>query len=166
MKVLYTKDEIQARVKELGKAISEDYRNQEFVILSILTGAFIFTADLVRCIDGKYTIEFIKCQSYGDAQVSSGQCVVDMDANRYVDKSVLIIDDIADTNLTLKTVSGLLGGAKDVNRCVMFHKPSRAKHDISLDYVGFEIEDKFIFGYGLDLEGCYRGFNNVYIFED
>lgn len=152
MNLLYTEDVIKERVKSLGKQITFDYRHNEFVILGVLTGAFIFVADLVRQITGDFEIRFIEASSYGNDTQSSGQCLL---GNADVkDKHVLIVDDIVDTGLTLKALlEQVIPLAKSVKTCVLFHKQAREQYNVPLDYIGFEIEDRFIFGYGLDNKG-------------
>jgi hypoxanthine phosphoribosyltransferase len=155
MNLLYTEDVIKERVKSLGKQITFDYRHKEFVILGVLTGAFIFVADLARQITGDFEITFIDIQSYGDDTQSSGECQIGfLDMRKVLDKHVLIVDDIADTGLTLKALlEQVIPLAKSVKTCVLFHKQAREQYNVPLDYIGFEIEDRFIFGYGLDNKG-------------
>jgi hypoxanthine phosphoribosyltransferase len=162
MNLLYTEDVIQERVKSLGKQITFDYQHKEFVILGVLTGAFIFVADLVRQITGDFEIRFIEASSYGDNQESSGQCLIGQADIK--DKHVLIVDDIADTNLTLKVLlERITPLAKSVKTCVLFHKQAREQYQVPLDYAGFEIENRFIFGYGLDNKGKDREQRCVYV---
>lgn len=122
--LLYTESDIQKRIQCLGKQIRDDYEGKEFVILGVLTGAFIFVADLVRQINGNFEVCFINAKSYGENTESSGQCVIG-DCIDLKNKHILIVDDIADTNLTLKKlIDKFTDTAKSVKTCVLFHKSS------------------------------------------
>lgn len=157
--ILVTKEQLQTRVKELATKISEDYRNKDCVMISVLKGSFIFYADLVREIDFHTTINFIRVSSYGSGAKSSANVSfkypLDIDVSG---KDVLIIEDIIDSGNTYVFLKDYFKkqGATSVSMCALFDKPSRREVDISAEYVGFEIPNEFIVGYGLDYDEKYR----------
>jgi len=163
MKVLFDEQTIKDRVSELGKQISGDLEKSgisELMVLGILKGSFIFMADLVRKMD----VPFIDCQflgvsSYGDATESSGEVKLTHDLSHPVrGNHVLIVEDIADTGLTLSFIQNLLTtrGAASVRTATFLSKPQKLHNDCRLDYVGFEVGNDFVVGYGLDAAGNYR----------
>lgn len=158
---LFTPEQVSARVSELGKQISADYAGQNLVLVGILKGAFVFLADLIRAISIPLEIDFVAVSSYGSSTRTSGVVRIIKDLEESVEaKHVLIVEDIIDTGLTLK-LSYLVDNlrrrkAASVKICTLLDKPSRRKADISADYVGFVIPDKFVIGYGLDYDGLYR----------
>lgn len=159
--VLLTEDEIQLRVKALGQQISEDYRGKDLVLVGILKGAFVFLSDLVRHIEIPITIDFVAISSYGKSTKSSGivRLVKDLDES-VENKHVLLVEDIVDTGWTLRLsyiVENLYARkAASVRICTLLDKPSRRKAEVQLDYIGFEVPDRFVVGYGLDFQGYYR----------
>jgi len=158
---LFTPEQVSARVSELGKQISADYAGQDLVLVGILKGAFVFLADLIRAISIPLEVDFVAVSSYGDSTRTSGVVRIIKDLEESVEgKHVLIVEDIIDTGLTLKLsylVDNLIRRkAAGVKICTLLDKPSRRKTDISADYVGFVIPDKFVIGYGLDYDGLYR----------
>ncbi len=167
--VLLSQQEIAERVAQLGETLARDYRDKKLLVVSLLKGSFIFTADLVRAIDTQLRIEFMTTSSYGHGHYSSGQVkivhdIVD-DISQY---DVLVVDDIADSGVTLKGVLEHLQakGVKSIKSCVLLDKPSRRQVEIVPDYIGFEIPDKFIVGYGLNYDYLYRNVPYVFAFED
>lgn len=160
-KVLISQDQLQARINELGKQISQDYEGKSLLIVGILKGAAIFLADLVRAINLPLDFDFVAISSYGADTKSSGvvRLIKDLDAG-IEGRHVLIVEDIVDTGWTLR-LSYLSENVKarkaaSVKICTLLDKPSRRKVDVGIDYCGFEIEDLFVIGYGLDYEGRYR----------
>ena len=159
-RVYFSKEEIQKRVKELGKKITEDYAGKELVVISILRGSFVFAADLIREIDLPCELEFMRLSSYGNGTESSGsvRIVSDLDGD-IKDKHVLIVEDILDTGVTLSYLRDhvLLGRQPaSFKICAMFDKTERRIRDIYADYAGFETPNEFIVGYGLDYAEKYR----------
>ena len=145
--------EIAERVRVLGQTISRDYAGLELVVISVLKGSFIFSADLVRAIDVPMRIEFFGVRSYGAATVSSGEVQITLDlAHPITGADVLVIEDIVDTGLTLTYLLEQLRarGPRSVKVCALLHKPSRSVRPVDIDYLGFTIEDVFVVGYGLD----------------
>lgn len=162
--VLVDKDAIAKVVKELGRQITEDYKDKDLVLICVLKGGFIFMADLIREIDLPVTIDFIAVTSYGATTQSTGvvRLIKDIDID-ITDKHVILVEDIIDTGLTLAHLKELFKtrGPKSVKICSAFDKPSRRKANITADYKGIEVPDEFIVGYGLDYDERYRNFPEV-----
>ena len=152
--ILLTEEQLQAKVKELGKQISEDYKGEEIMCIGVLKGSVIFMADLVRAIEGNVTFDFLVASSYGDGTETTGSVQIKKDLDRSpAGKNVLIIEDIIDSGVTLKYLkdSFFAGkGAKSVKIVTLLDKPARRKTDVVPDYSGFTVDDRFIIGYGLD----------------
>ena len=156
---LISQEEIETKVIELAKKIEMDYKNQEVLIVGVLKGAFVFVSDLVRNINLDLSLDFIAVSSYGMSTESSGVVKINKDIEMDLSgKNVIIVEDIIDTGLTLKYIKEYLSGknAKSVRICTLLDKPSRRKCNVEVDYVGFEIEDLFIVGYGIDCKEKYR----------
>ncbi|GBE57286.1 hypoxanthine-guanine phosphoribosyltransferase [bacterium BMS3Abin01] len=158
-KVLLEEKEIRTRVSELAKAISTDYQGMDPLLVCVLKGAVFFMADLVREINVPCELDFMAVSSYGSATDSSGvvRILKDLDAN-IEGRHVIIIEDIIDTGLTLSYLSKNLRARNpaSVEVCALLTKPERRKADISCKYVGFEVPDTFVVGYGLDFNEDYR----------
>ncbi|AOY77445.1 hypoxanthine phosphoribosyltransferase [Clostridium formicaceticum] len=157
--VLFTKEAIQEKVKELGRKISEEYVSKEVIVIGVLKGANIFLGDLVREINIPLSIDFMAVSSYGFSTESSGVVRILKDLDLEIEnKHVLIIEDIVDTGLTLKYLTENLKSRKaaSLKICTLLDKPLRRKCDLNIDYVGFEIPDEFIVGYGIDFAEKYR----------
>lgn len=168
-KILFSEEEIKAKNEELGKKISEDYQGKEILIVSLLKGSFIFTADLVRRINVPTQIEFMTTSSYGHGEESSGNVDIVSDLGGNVEgRDVLIVDDIMDSGLTMKVIIDHLkkSNPNSIKSCVFLDKPDRRKTDISPDYVGYTIPDLFIVGYGLNYGDYYRNIPYIFSFED
>ncbi|MCK4544451.1 hypoxanthine phosphoribosyltransferase [candidate division WOR-3 bacterium] len=160
--------DIKKRIKELGKTITNDYKGKELVILSILKGSFMFTADLIRELDILPIIDFIKLESYGCNTISSGEVKRINDITIDVKgRDVLIIEDIADTGTTVNYIIDYLKskGAKSSKVCVLLNKKDSHNMDLQIDYYGFIIENKFVVGYGLDYDQKYRNLPYIGILE-
>ena len=147
------------RVRELARRISKDYGGEEILMVGILKGAFVFLADLARCITAPVRFDFISCSSYGSATKTSG--VIRLQKDLDVDiagRHVLIVEDIIDSGLTLSYLLKNLRSRKPASLevCALLTKPSRRRTEIPCKYVGFEIPDKFVVGYGLDLADHFR----------
>ena len=157
--VLITEEQIQAKVKELAERISRDYRNKNPVLVAVLNGAFVFLADLVRSLDLPCTIDFVSWSSYGKDTSSSGVFRIMKDLESNVEsKHVLIVEDIIDTGLTLHYLLDNIRARKpaSVRVAALLDKPSRRKIEAKADYLGFQIPDAFVVGYGLDFAQRYR----------
>jgi hypoxanthine phosphoribosyltransferase len=157
--MLISEDEIALRIEALGKAITEDFENEEIIVICVLKGAFIFCSDLIKKINRPLKLEFISLSSYGDSTNSSGNVRLEMDITANVEgKNVLIVEDIVDSGLTIKTLLEMMAvrKPKTIKLASLLFKPDKLKHPVNIDYLGFEIEDKFVIGYGLDYAGRYR----------
>ena len=158
--LLVTEEEIEQIVTRLGKEIDRDYADKNLVIVCVLKGSVMFTIDLSKKLNTVCEMEFVRTYSYGNGTESSGevQMKIDFDRPDIADCDILIIEDIVDSGNTLKFLVDHIKakGAKSVKTCAFLDKPSRRKVDINPDYVGKEIPDKFVFGYGLDLFEKYR----------
>lgn len=153
-RVLISEDEIRSRVRELAAQISADYRELgEVVLVGVLKGAFIFLADLSRNLAIPRVIEFIAVSSYGSGSRASGAVRLVMDVRGNIEgKHVLIIEDIVDTGHTLKYLIGMLEshGPASVKTCALVRKAERAEVEVPVDYLGFDIPNEWVVGYGLD----------------
>jgi len=150
---------IAARVAELGKQIDQQLPPGPVTVVGVLRGAFVFMADLVRVIPRTMTCDFLGVRSYGDATVSSGVVEITSDLGTSItDRHVLLVEDIADTGLTLKYLMDVLTarGPASLHTCALLSKPSRRAIAVTVDFVGFEIPDEFVVGYGLDAGQLYR----------
>ncbi|MEM6282384.1 MAG: hypoxanthine phosphoribosyltransferase [Chloroflexota bacterium] len=154
-------DDLQARIAALGAELTADYDNTEDLLLvCILKGGVMFLTDLMRYMDVPHEIDFLSVSSYGSgARSSTGKVRIDMDLKSQVTgRDVLIVEDIIDTGHTLRFVMDMLEARKpkSLKLCTLLDKPERREVTIEVDYVGFEIENKFVFGYGLDLDEKFR----------
>jgi hypoxanthine phosphoribosyltransferase len=157
--VLFTERQIKTRVRSLAREIKQVYGNREFTLVSLINGAVMFTADLMREIDNPVRLDCIRVSSYGSRTKSIGapQIVADLTLD-IAGRDVLIIDDILDTGKTLSLVTALARKLKpsSLRSCVLLDKKARREVSFEADFVGFEIPDKFVVGYGLDFAERYR----------
>lgn len=158
--VLIPADAIAQKVAELGARISQDYeRRRPLLLIGVLKGSFIFLADLSRRISIPHAVDFIALSSYGNATKSTGEVRLILDLRQAIaGKHVLIVEDIVDTGHTLAYLTHILGARQpaSLETCTLVHKPSRREVDVKLGYVGFEIPDKWVVGYGLDYADQFR----------
>ena len=158
--LLVTEEEIEQIVTRLGKEIDRDYADKNLVIVCVLKGSVMFTIDLSKKLNTVCEMEFVRTYSYGNGTESTGevQMKIDFDRPDMADCDVLIIEDIVDSGNTLKFLVDHIKskGPRSVKTCAFLDKPSRRKVPIDPDYIGKEIPDKFVFGYGLDLFEKYR----------
>ncbi len=167
--VVVSKEAIEERVAALGARLTEAYTDKNLLVISLLKGSFIFTADLVRKIDLPVRIEFMITSSYGHSEESAGHLKVIQDVTCDLETyDVLIVDDITDSAITMTSVMKLLSerNPKSIKSCVLLDKPSRRQVDYEPDYVGFEIPDQFIVGYGLNYGDYFRNIDHVFAFVD
>ncbi len=165
-KMEFTREEIASRVKELGAEIAKDYKDKNLLVVPLLKGAFIFAADLIREIDLKVAVEFMTTSSYENAFENSGKVDIKTKLEKDVsDFDVLIVDDIVDSAITLKTVTEYVRSLnpKSLKTCTFLDKPERRQVEFVPDYCGYEVENNFIVGYGLNYGDHYR--NIPYIFS-
>lgn len=160
LQIMYSAEEIRARVAELGAQITAEYAGKDLVMVGVLKGSCIFLADLIREIDLSLKIDFMAVSSYKDGTVSTGDVEILKDlTNPIRDKDVIICEDIVDTGLTLFRLMEILGsrGASSLKIATLLDKPEpRIKTELKIDYCGFQIPNKFVVGYGLDAAGRYR----------
>lgn len=159
LKVLYTQEELQARIREVGAAITRDYQGRNPVLVSVLRGSYIFMADLTRSVDVPCTVDFMSVSSYGKGTASSGQVKILKDLSESIEgKDLIIVEDILDSGNTLYYLRDVLLARKptSVAICTLLDKPERRQKEIAPDYVGFRIPDAFVVGYGLDYAEEYR----------
>lgn len=161
LKILFSSDQIQLRIKEIAEEINNDFTDSdELVVVCTLMGAVLFTADLIKYIKIPVKLEFVKLSSYGDSTTSSGKVKpVDLTLPSLEDKDVLLVEDIVDTGLTanfLLDYVKMQHKAKKVKFVSMLDKACARKYPVQIDYAGFEVDDKFVVGYGLDHKGFLR----------
>jgi hypoxanthine phosphoribosyltransferase len=167
-RVLFTADEIAAKVRELGAQITRDYAGKEVVLVGILKGAVVFLSDLARAIDIPASLDFMSVSSYGHSTTSSGIVRIIKDLDESIEgKHVIVVEDIVDTGLTLKYLRETLAGRgpASLRICAFLDKESRRQVDVKVDYIGFPIPDEFVVGYGLDFAGKYRNHPEVFILK-
>ena len=158
--VLVTEEQLRAKVAELGARISRDYAGKDLLLVSILKGAVVFMADLMRAVTIPCSIDFMVVSSYGGANTTTTglvKIIKDLDQD-LTGKDVLIVEDVLDTGVTLSNLVPMLKmrNPSSVKICAILDKPARRKTDIAADYRGFEVPDAFVVGYGLDYNEKYR----------
>lgn len=156
---MISESEIAKRVKELGKEITALCQKEEIIAVCVLKGSFVFYSDLIRAIDADIRSEFLGTASYGASMHSSGEVKLTLDLTTSIEgKTVLLIEDIVDTGLTMDFLTKTLAARKPkkILTCSLLFKPEALKTDFKLDYVGFKIPNDFVVGYGLDYQGFYR----------
>lgn len=159
VEVLISREKVEERIKELAKEIEKDYAGKNLVCVGLLKGSVMFMSDIIKCIDLDLRIDFMKVSSYGGGTNSTGvvKILKDVDVD-LAGKDVLIVEDIIDTGLTILNVKDFLNkkNPNSVKVCTLLDKPSRRVVEVKGEYVGFEIPDEFVVGYGLDLDEKYR----------
>ena len=169
MKTLFSEAQILAKVEELGKIISNDYRDKEILLLGVLKGSFLFFADLARSINGNIQVQFIQAESYGSSAQSSGHVKLNFNKNIVIQgKHIIIVEDIIDTGLTLHKIIETIQAESPLSLsvCTLLIKKNKINSiDFKL-YHGFEIEDYFVVGYGLDFNEQYRCLRDIKILEN
>ena len=168
LKVLLTRDQIAKKVVELAERITHDFEGDSVVLIGVLKGATIFLADLAREIKLDATFDFIAVSSYGDSLQQSGEVKLMKDVDQSVKgKNIILVEDILDTGITLTYLKNLLLGQqpKSLKVAALLDKVSRRRQPIQVDYLGFEIPDEFVVGYGLDFAERFRNLPDVCILE-
>ena len=163
-KVLFTQEELAARVRELGEQITKDYEGKSLLLVCILKGAVTFFADLAREIKLPVEYDFMVCSSYGDSTDSSGFVKIRKDLDTDAKgKDILIIEDIIDTGYTLEKVRGILNlrDPASLAICTLLDKPSRLEVEVPVEWIGFSIPDEFVVGYGIDYAQRYRNLGYI-----
>jgi hypoxanthine phosphoribosyltransferase len=167
--VLVTAEELQRRVSELGEEISRDYAGRPLLLVGVLKGAVFFLSDLMRFIEIPVEVDFMAVASYGSATDSSGVVRILKDLDAAIEgRDVLIVEDIVDSGLTLQYLIRNLGSRnpRTLEVCALLNKPERRKVDLPTRYVGFEIPDRFVVGYGLDYAERHRNLPFVAVLDD
>lgn len=163
-KVLFTEEQIESKISELAKRISEDYKGRSVLLIGILRGATVFLADLARALSLPVEIDFMAVASYGSATKTSGVVRILKDLDEDIKgRHVLIVEDIVDTGLTLNYLMRNLKSRlpKSLELCVLLSKEHKKRAPLSIKYVGFQIPDKFVVGYGLDYDEKYRNLKSL-----
>ena len=158
-RVLFTQEEIAERVKQLGKQLTEDYKDKSPLAVGILKGSFVFMADITRSIDINCEVDFMAVSSYGNGTTTTGAVKITKDLTRDIEgRHVIIIEDILDSGVTLSYLIKYLSVRKpaSIKICTLLDKPSRRQSGVYADYIGFECPNAFIVGYGLDYAEKYR----------
>lgn len=165
LKVLFTEEQIQKRIKELADEMNKFYKGEDVYAICVLKGAVLFAVDIVRHMNMPLKMEFIRLSSYGTGMTTSGKVnAVDISLPDLNGKNVLIIEDIVDTGLTAKFLMDFIHcnfKTRSTKFCSLLDKKITRKVDIEPDYYGFEVDDKFLVGYGLDYEGYYRNLRYI-----
>lgn len=167
-RVLFTQEAIQKRVIEMGREISKKHPEGDLLLVGILKGCFIFMADLIRSLNVNCEVDFARISSYGASDTSMGSLDIIMDVTAPLkDRTVILVDDIVDTGLTLSQYKKTLlqRGPKVVEVAALLDKTSRRTRQVDIDYIGFSIEDGFVVGYGLDFNECDRQHGCVYVLD-
>ncbi len=160
-----SEEQIQTRIKELAKQISEEYAGKLPIFIGILNGSFMFMSDLLKNVSLSCEMDFFKLSSYGDSKISSGKVKLLKELNADIrDRNIIIVEDIVDTGLSLKYIEEIMEHYKpaSVKVATLLFKPNSLKYDVKIDYIGFEIPDKFVIGYGLDYGQKYRNLRSIY----
>ena len=158
-KIMIKENELNARVSELAEMINKDFGDRELVVIGVLKGCFVFMADLVKKLKSDVRVYFMEISSYQSGTVSSGKITIKKDLDIDIEgKDVLIAEDIIDSGNTLSQLTEILKERKpnSIKVCTLLSKPARRQVEFEADYTGFEIEDKFIIGYGLDCAEQFR----------
>jgi hypoxanthine phosphoribosyltransferase len=166
--VLISSSEIQEKVRELGETIARDYRGERPLLVGVLRGAVIVLGDLMRNIDLPCEIDFMDISSYGTGTSSSGVVRILKDLEEDITgRHVLVVEDIVDTGLTLSYLLRSLQARKPASLeiCALLTKPSRRRVELSVKYLGFEVPDEFVVGYGLDYAGAYRNLPDICVLK-
>jgi hypoxanthine phosphoribosyltransferase len=166
---MITAEEINNRVTELGKQITEDYKGRLPIFIGVLNGSFMFLSDLIKHVDIHCEIDFIKLSSYGDTKISSGNVKTLKELNADInERHVIIVEDIVDTGLSISYLEKIMKehNPASVKIASFLVKPGSLKYDLHVDYKGFDIPNEFVIGYGLDYAQKYRNLNSIYALSE
>ena len=167
-KVMIDEERLDEMLSRLADEINRDYEGEKLIVVGVLKGSFMFLSDLIKKLTVDTEVYFIKASSYGSGTVSSGTVKITTDVERDIKgENVLIVEDIIDSGFTMQEVLKLLAarGPKSLRLCSCLSKPSRRECDVKIDYLGFEIPDEFVIGYGLDFDEKYRNLPYIGILE-
>ena len=169
IKVLVPEEEVDKRIEELGRKISEDYAGRQVHLICVLKGGVFFMCELAKRISVPVSMDFMSVGSYGDGTASSGVVKIAKDLDETLEgKDVLVVEDIIDSGRTLSYLLEVFKnrGPKSLKLCTLLDKPERRVKDVKVDYVGFNIPDEFVVGYGLDYDGFGRNYPDIYTVVD
>ncbi len=158
-RILFSEEQLKTRIAELGAQITEDFRDKDPIFVGVLKGCFMFMADLLRSVDIYCTMDFMAVSSYGDGTTTTGAVKINKDLSRDIaGRHVIIVEDILDSGVTLAYLKRYLGvrNPAGISIVTLLDKPARRRADVQADYAGFEVEDAFVVGYGLDYAEQYR----------
>jgi len=164
-----SEEEIQKRIVELGKQISEEYKAKLPIFIGVLNGSFMFMADLLKKITINCEMDFFKLSSYGDEKISSGKVKMVKELNADInDRHLIIVEDIIDTGLSINYIQQLIKEhtPASVKIATLLLKPESLKYEVKIDYIGFKIPNKFVIGYGLDYAQKYRNLSSIYVLSE
>ncbi|HEX8096656.1 MAG TPA: hypoxanthine phosphoribosyltransferase [Pyrinomonadaceae bacterium] len=166
---LLSAEQIQTRIGELGAEVARDYAGRNPLLIGVLKGACLFMSDLMRAVDLRLGVEFIAISSYGSSTRSSGEVRIIKDLDVPIEgRDILVVEDIVDTGLTLSYLLANLRsrGAESVKLCALLDKPDRRQREVEINYLGFQIPDAFVVGYGLDFAERYRNLPYIAVLKD
>lgn len=164
-----TEKKIQKRIDELGAEISAEYKTKLPIFIGVLNGSFMFMSDLLKRIDINCEVDFFKLSSYGDEKISSGKVKLLKELNADVtDRHLIIVEDIVDSGLSIKFIEEIFRDHNPASMKVvsLLSKPESIKYDVKIDYIGFEIPNKFVIGYGLDYAQKYRNLKSIFVLSE
>ena len=167
--ILYSEKQIHEIVQRIGDQISRDYADKDLMMISVLKGSLIFMADLMRAISVPCSIDFLSVSSYGSGTTTTGEVRILKDLDTSLEgKDVLVVEDILDSGMTLSFLLNSLQARhpRSIRLCTFLDKPERRRVDIKADYIGVQVPDKFIVGYGLDYAEKYRNLPDVCVIEE
>jgi len=167
--ILFTKDQIAEMTSSLGEKITRDFQGEELIVMGLLKGSIMFMADLIRKINLPCTLDFMAVSSYGSGTESQGRVQILKDISETVlGRNVLIVEDIIDSGITLSFIVNHLKnkGAKSVTLCTLINKPERRKKEVEVKYIGADIPNEFIAGYGMDFDEKYRNLPFIGVLKD
>lgn len=165
---LLSEEQIQIRISELAKQLSNDYKGKLPVFIGVLNGSFLFMSDLIKSLDIDCEIDFFKLSSYGDEKISSGKVKLIKELNCDVDgRDIIIVEDIVDSGLSIKYIEDLFAEKHPISMKVisLLVKPHSLKYNVKIDYIGFNIDSQFVIGYGLDYAQKYRNLRSIYVLK-
>lgn len=167
--IIYDEHELREKIREMGKTISKDYKGKDLLLVGVLKGSVVFMADLIKEIDIPCSIDFMAVSSYGNSTSSSGVVRILKDLDSEIEgKDILIVEDIIDSGVTLKYLIKYLHGRKpnSVEIACLLNKPERRKVEIDVKYLGFNVPDYFLVGYGLDYAEKYRNLPYIGVLKE
>ena len=165
---LFDNETLENRINKLAIKIDNYFEGQDLTVLCVLKGSFMFTSQLIKKMNTNVELDFIKIHSYDNKQISDGNIELDFDCGNVEGKNILIVDDIVDTGYSLQYLINHLKekGAKNIKSCALLNKESRRKVNIKADFIGFDIDDLFVLGYGLNYNQKYRNLDYIGYISD